>query len=817
MNLLAHLTDIDGVRTEQSLKEHCFHTAEYAAQSVGNPGLYHTAYLAGLTHDMGKAKKAYEVYLEDAYSGKEVIRGSVNHTFAGVIYLLERYHTDKSSPWERMTSEIIGYAVGSHHGMFDCADLDGKNGFLYRLQKDREELDYEETVRNYLEQVAEESLIEEHFQKAVREITMFFQDAKAAYGAKAGRKIFFQISMLARLILSAAIYGDRRDTSEFMESDGSHRVLDTEKKTGWKERMAYYEERIARLDSSGALNQVRSDISGQCLAAAQRESGIYRLNVPTGAGKTLSALRYALAHAEKYQKKRIIFIIPLLSVLDQNVKVIRDYVRDQDEVLEHHSNVIRGKDMAEEADRYEFLEESWNYPIVVSTLVQLLDILFSHRTSAAGRMQALCDSVIVIDEVQSLPKKITDMFNMAMNFLLQFCNASIVLSSATQPCFEELKWPLHLAEKPDMVKLSAEQLQVFQRADIVDKTDQYGMDWSECADFCTRRLAECASLLVICNTKSEARTLFEKLRGRAGDEGWDIFHLSTSMCQKHRLLVLEKVKKSLEKLRRESGNPECARKVLCISTQLIEAGVDLSFENVVRVLAGVDNLAQAAGRCNRSGEYGKTGKVYLIKLQNEKLNLLQEIKTAQDCTRKVLELKNTRVEDSVQDSLIGDGATRYFYRYFYEEIKSEVRYPAKLEKNSSVYYLADLLSNVNAKAKKDEGYVLYQPFKTIGKEFRVFDEETADIFVPYGLGKDLLAELKAMQQMKFHLGKFKETVRKARPYTISIYAWQRKNLEQTGMLYSILDGRILVLDGRAYDDDYGLRVETEQPVSEFVL
>ncbi len=224
-----------------------------------------------------------------------------------------------------------------------------------------------------------------------------------------------------------------------MESDGSHRVLDTEKKTGWKERMAYYEERIARLDSSGALNQVRSDISGQCLAAAQRESGIYRLNVPTGAGKTLSALRYALAHAEKYQKKRIIFIIPLLSVLDQNVKVIRDHVRDQDEVLEHHSNVIRGKDTAEEADRYEFLEESWNYPIVVSTLVQLLDILFSHRTSAAGRMQALCDSVIVIDEVQSLPKKITDMFNMAMNFLLQFCNASIVLSSATQPCFEELK------------------------------------------------------------------------------------------------------------------------------------------------------------------------------------------------------------------------------------------------------------------------------------------------------------------------------------------------------------------------------------------
>ncbi len=143
MDLLAHLTNINGVRTEQSLKDHCFHTAEYAAKSVGNPKLYHTAYLAGLIHDMGKGKKSYVTYLEDAYSGKEVIRGSVNHTFAGVIYLLEKYHTDKSSPWERMTSEMVSYAAGSHHGMFDCADLDGKNGFLHRLQKDREELGYE--------------------------------------------------------------------------------------------------------------------------------------------------------------------------------------------------------------------------------------------------------------------------------------------------------------------------------------------------------------------------------------------------------------------------------------------------------------------------------------------------------------------------------------------------------------------------------------------------------------------------------------------------------------------------------------------------
>ena len=205
----------------------------------------------------------------------------------------------------------------------------------------------------------------------------------------------------------------------------------------------------------------------------------------------MCTLRYSLAHAEKYNKKRIIFIIPLLSVLDQNVKVIKDFVPDESEVLEHHSNVVREREMnGEELDYYEYLTDSWNYPIVVSTLVQLLNILFSHQTSAVGRMQALCDSVIVIDEVQSLPKKVTVMFNMAMNFLRQFCNATIVLSSATQPCFEELKWSLRLAKEPDLVRLNQEQLQVFKRAEIFNRIDAYGMDWEQCTKFCREQMEQ---------------------------------------------------------------------------------------------------------------------------------------------------------------------------------------------------------------------------------------------------------------------------------------------------------------------------------------
>ena len=447
-------------------------------------------------------------------------------------------------------------------------------------------------------------------------------------------------------------------------------ILETDK-MDWKSRREYFETKIAQFGSETAINQVRSDISLQCLQASGRPPGIYRLNVPTGGGKTLGALRYALAHAEKYHKRRIIFIIPLLSILDQNAKVIKEYVPIEEEVLEHHSNVIRHKDGDTEGlDQFEYLAESWNYPIVVSTLVQLLEILFSHKTSAIGRMQALCDSVIVIDEVQTLPKKVTVMFNRAMDFLRQYCNATIVLSSATQPCFEELKWPLRLANAPDLVKLNEKQLMVLKRADVINMTNPGGMDWEECVCFCNDAIRERDSLLVICNTKAEAKTLFEKLRNQAEDMDWDIYHLSTAMCQEHRQRTLEDLGKSLERVRHIPLEEK--RKVICISTQLIEAGVDLSFECVIRVLAGIDSLAQAAGRCNRSHEYGREGKVYMINLKNENLSMLQEIRNAQNSTRKAVELWGEEDE-----CLISNRITRRFYQYLFEETKNEVEYPVK--------------------------------------------------------------------------------------------------------------------------------------------
>lgn len=808
-NLPAHLTGINGVRKEQSLREHCLRTAEYAAASIGKTKLFHVVYLAGLIHDMGKAKAEFIDYLEAAYRGEDVKRGTVNHTFAGVIWLLEKYHKDSSSKWEKLTCEIIGYAIGAHHGMFDCADLDGKNGFLYRLQTDKKKLGYVETVQNFFTQVAEEAFIEGEFQKAVLEVEEFFEEAKNTYGTNPN-KVFFQIGMLVRLTLSAVIYGDRRDTSEFMSQSINQKDLGQAREMGWKARRDYFENKLSRMDVTTSLNRVRSDISRQCLEAAERPEGIYRLSVPTGVGKTLCTMRYALAHAEKYSKKRIIFIIPLLSVLDQNVKVIQDYVPDRSEVLEHHSNVIRERGQGEEADKYEFLGESWNYPIVVSTMVQLLNILFSHQTSSIGRMQALCDSVIVIDEVQSLPRKVTTMFNMAMNFLQRYCNATVILSSATQPCFEELKWPLLLAEEPDMVHLNQEQLQVFDRAQIQSRVISGGMDWDECAAFCGEQMERHPSLLVICNTKAEARKLSEKLGEQAAYRQWDVFHLSTAMCQAHRTDVLERLRENLSELQRGPREHSNVRKLICVSTQLIEAGVDISFSCVVRILAGIDNLSQAAGRCNRSNEYGQMGQVYLISLKDENLNLLKDIRNAQLCTRNVLENQK-----DAKESLIGEQATRRFYRYLFKETENEIRYP--IEDQKTIFYLADLLSNDNPRAKDAEKYILRQPFKTVGRAFQVFDENTIDVVTPYKEGEYWMEELRAMESGWFEVEKFREVIRQAQKYTVNLYEWQRQKLDQAGLLYSVLDGRVLLLDRQAYDEQFGVTVMDEQKVEHYVL
>lgn len=409
----------------QTVREHCRNTAALAATALRPLGLEKSAYLAGLLHDAGKNKQEYAQYLSEAVSGGNAVRGSVNHTFAGVRFLLDRWHCREGElSYSDVTAELLAFAVGSHHGLFDCIDPQQHSGFLHRQTK--EGIFYDESRQGFLAQVAAEEELEHLFRDAVREMIPMLDRLAAlstqADDNEADRETAFYIGLLARMLLSAVIEGDRTDTAAFMDGVEPP-VFPEDMRPIWTERLAFMEKKLAAFPRKTPIDLARHTISDTCAAGAARPGGVYRLNVPTGGGKTLASLRFALTHAAKWNCSRIIFTAPLLSILDQNAQVIRDYIGDDALILEHHSNLAEPKETPERLQALELLTASWSAPIIITTLVQLLNTCFSGRTSAIRRFHALCGSVIVIDEVQTVPGKMLTLFNLAVNFLSEICGA----------------------------------------------------------------------------------------------------------------------------------------------------------------------------------------------------------------------------------------------------------------------------------------------------------------------------------------------------------------------------------------------------------
>jgi len=795
---LAHITEINQKRIEQSVSTHSLNVASYAADKLKGMKLYDTAYLAGLLHDMGKCSGKYQEYLARAARGEDVARGSVNHTFCGCIYLLEHYHMDKPQSFATMTCEILVYAMGSHHGLFDCVTLENTSGFEHWLNKDAAEIGYGEAVSGFLAECASSEEIDRLFLLAQNEITTLFQAFKTCF-EKDKVQISFLMGLVARMVLSAVIDGDRRDTAEFM--NGTKAAARDVSEALWTEQAAFFEQKNAGFHATTPINRARSRFSEQCRDFAQtHDGGIYRLTLPTGAGKTLSALRYALHHAKTYGKKRILFVIPLLSIIEQNSAVIRSYIQDKSILIEHHSNVVQAAETSgEELDRYEFLTETWESPIIITTLVQLLNTLFSAQTTAVRRMSALSDAVIVIDEIQSLPKKATNMFTMALNFLAYGCGATIVLSSATQPCFDETAMPLKYSVPADIVPYEKERFAVFKRTEIVDKTSPYGMSAEDLADFSADLLETVSSLLLICNTKESALRLYRQLKQQCA---YKLFHLSAAMCMAHRTDTLESINACLK-----SGE-----KMLCVSTQVVEAGVDFSFERVIRVAAGLDNIAQAAGRCNRSDEFGGICPVYVVNLDQEaeRLGMLHEIEAAQRCAKQLLH-KFAQNPNPYDRDLLSEKSIAEYYQYLFSDndIRGKFSYPQKLPCGTTEN-LFDLLADNPLHIERPEfqgKYFLNQAFKTAGTLFKVFDENTTEVVVPYDAeAKEVIADLfsrRAACDDSF----LKSCIEKAKPYTVRIFEYQNKKLREYGMLSSEEHGRFTVLNEQCYHPETGLTIE----------
>lgn len=775
MEHCAHIRlGIDGNIEKQTVSDHCRGAAAYAYDCLKDIGLGDTAYLSALLHDVGKCKKEFDTYL----NGEGGARGSVNHTFAGCRLLMEKFHGSQNNPLEALTSELMAVAIASHHGLFDLVTEDGKSGFIHRLSA--ESIGYKESRNNFLKECADEGEIMSRFSKAVQEVSSVCEKL-VLQANKNVEEYSFLTSMLSRLLLSAVIEGDRTDTAAFMNG----RAL--KERTGdlkeiWASRLTFMEEKLERLSKDTPIAKARGNISDICRIKAELPGGVYRLNVPTGGGKTLSSLRYALAHAQKWNKKRLIFMSPLLSILEQNASVIREYLGDDSIVTEHHSNVLRTEENGE-LDLKELAVENWESPVIITTLVQFLNTLFEGKTTSIRRFQALCNSIIVIDEVQTVPAKMLSLFNMAINFLSSVCGATIVLCSATQPCFERTWHPLR-KDIVDIVPYDPALWTTFDRTELVD-AGSYTL--SEIAELIKSNADEVISLLVVCNKKDQAEWLFNTVK----TEGKLCFHLSASMCQAHRRDVVKSLYDALER----------KEKCICISTQVIEAGVDVSFERVIRLTAGMDNIIQAAGRCNRHGEATEAATVYIVSCLGEKLSNLPDIKKAKDASMSLMN-QYSHEPESFDYDLSSDKAIAFYYEKLYRGMsKADQEYYVKRKD----LCLFDLMAcNTKFVKETNDGYGMFfmnQALRTAGQLFSVFDNNSVDVVVPYGDGKVLIEELAG--NIRFDPAAMQDWVKRARPWTVSIYDYQLKKLGSAVVEYN----GVAVLAEGYYNNQTGLGTE----------
>lgn len=791
----AHIND----KKVQSCQEHCINTANYARKYTESVKLGNTAYLCGLLHDVGKCTDEFNEYIETASSGKKVNRGSIIHTFAGLKMVLQKYHSYYNHSIEKitlnnLTSELIAIAIGSHHGQFDVYNAENKSGFDHRLKK--QPVYDKKAIENYYRECISIENIDMLFEKSARETEeiyhKIFDLLTETDDDKKYEEILFYLGILERILLSALIDGDCRDTAEFMSNSEIRfqEISENELISIWQDSHAHLIKKLDTFAQLTEIQRIRREFSDYCEKFAENSCGIYRLNLPTGAGKTLSSLRYAIAHAKKYHKKHIIFAIPLLSILDQNATVIREAVGNDGLILEHHSNVIIDDISDEKNQRRELLTETWDSPIIITTLVQLLNTMFDGRKSSIRRFHRLVDSVIVMDEVQSVPTRMLSLFNMTLNFLSKICNTTFLLCSATQPLLEMNSHKL-LISKSEIV--SADKLQKYK--DVFKRTDvQYigELNYDEIVQQIDQYFRNCNSVLVICNTKKEAYELFIKVKILTDS----CIHLSTSMCMAHRRSIITEMTKKLE-------NKE---PLICISTQLIEAGVDVSFGAVIRLAAGIDSVVQAAGRANRNGELEKPAPVGIAFLKGEDLSKLKEIKLSQDVTGELIAEYKKRPDD-FERNLISDSSVNYYYERLFSRINAVQHYTDYCVKDGNLFdYLSCNAHNTQNISEKDTDIIMRHAFKTAGDKFEVFSDTQFSLVVPYGDGKEIINEILS-DKFAVDIVWAKKIIKDANEYIVDLYDYQIKKLNECGAIYFDKNKTVWILNPDYYDSQLGVITE----------
>lgn len=800
MEYIAHLSK-DGLR-EQTVNEHSKNVVLKSQKYAEDTNTQAISSLAGWLHDVGKLTKKFTGYI---YGDTDYKRGDIDHSYAGAKYIL-------SIAPDSETAKLIAKAIVSHHGLHDWCPETEKGSYDYYdyLEKRTSKTDCYSEIKENINTIISDEEILFLLNKADKEYSNIknicdslskqitaedlnlknrprFKNENNRCPMNQDTFLYFYMGMFERLILSILMDADRTDTASFAYNHDIELFFNTEKVF---KNLQYNINNLLKSFSvkTDPINKQRQSISDRCFKFAQdNKVDICRLIVPTGGGKTLSSLRFASEYALRNNKKKIIYIAPFMSILEQNSDIICN-LAGKENTLEHYSDFLANIEQKKDLEEYELRSILWDSPVITTTLVQFLNSLFSSNSASIRRMHRLANSVIVIDELQSIPSRCMALFNLAINFLAKVCNCTIVLCSATQRIEEidennnagyENCFKILVDNNNSMTGSYNEDFLVFKRTEVIPKVKTSGWSIKEVALFCKEQFELNGNLLLIANTKQEVKDLFKEIKS-LNISNTEIIHLSTNMCPAHRKATIDRMKSNIDD-----------KRIICVTTQLIEAGVDISFRCVVRISAGLDNIAQAAGRCNRNGETGIISPTYVLNLESENLgSALLDIQMAQIAADDIM--INNKYADLLSVEAIND-----FMKSKIKRTRKEIEYPTS--KNETTLFR--LLSDVPIiKKRKRNKYIGQQAFKTAGDSFKVIDNgDVTSIVVPYNeTATALIKELSS----EGSYNRF-NALRQIQRYTVDVYNYNFNKLLESGKVQEISDG-IYELKKEHYSKDFGI-------------
>lgn len=763
----------------EPLREHLNLVANRAEKyaSVFNAG--EEAKVAGLWHDIGKYSDLFIERLNGEVSG-------LDHWSIGALIALNTYKEKALSAALAIQGHHTGLQEGFGPRMKEGLDLSKISDIRTHPHQLRlTEADWKLLLKRFMD---------DGFQLPTSPPQSLY-DFKAPY---------ISAMLDARMLFSALVDADYIETEAHFEgnSDGSKNYRPMGADLQAEQAFRILAKHLTKLEkessASEKVKRMRKQLLNDCLNSATNSRGIFTLTAPTGAGKTLAMLAFALKHAVTHSEiRRVVMIVPFLSIIEQTANVYRDLLASfgPHYVLEHHTladlkskveNKPEESDNEDEARRTaHLLTENWDAPLVLTTSVQFFESLFANRPSKCRRLHRLANSIILFDEVQTLPPRIAVPSLATLSHLAERYGCTVVFSTATQPAFthldENIKQYATMGWKPEAITTESQSLFAqARRVNIEWKIDE-SSSWEIVANELARN--ENVRSLCIVNLKRHAIKLVNLLRQGLGED--ELFHLSTNMCPAHRHKVLSEV--------RERLSPDKRLPCRLISTQCVEAGVDLDFPVVWRALGPLDGIAQAAGRCNREGKLNREGRllVFLPDKESEREYLYPPggYKEATETTQTLLEIKKIEAEEK------GLGLHETF----------DIYNPDLFNDYYKLLYDLTGLAEFDPDRNELANAIHLRSFVTVAKEYRLIAQNNINVLVPY---QDELAKFNGLRDKLTKEKRLtRDWIQQATPLTISIYRPNNDNL-----VWRFLDPIPLAKGGKADDWFIYLNEEDYDPL-----